>query len=370
MRIADINLDAFAANLRRMRELTAAEQLIAVVKADAYGHGALACARAAVAAGADMLGVADLEEALALRAAGVEAPILAWLHGERTEFSAAIELGVSIGVSSIGVLERVSADASRLQRRALVHLKAETGLNRGGVREAEWHALVTLAKQAETAGQIVVEGIWSHLANASIESNRAQGERLFAALETARAAGLEPRYVHIAASEGALTDPALRFNAVRIGISLYGLTPTRHSEPASVWGLQPVMSLRSEVVLLSPLPAGEGVSYGHDWFAPADTRIALVPFGYADGLPRAASGRAEVAINGRRYPVRGRIAMDQIMVEVDDEVRLGDEVTLWGNPAEGAPTADDWAAWSGTIGYELVTKIGRRVRYRVHGGPA
>lgn len=369
MRFADIDLDALVANLRRVRELTAAGQLIAVVKADAYGHGAVAVSRAAVAAGADTLGVADVIEAIELRAAGIEAPILAWLHGSETDLLAAVELGITLGVSDRATLERIVAAARTLQRVARVHLEADTGLNRAGARAEQWGELVRTARQAEAAGAIAVDGVWSHLANVSAEHNRVQAERFQAALGLARAEGLSPRLTHLASSEGALTEPELRCDAVRPGITLYGLTPTWAEEPASVWGLRPVMSLRSEVVLVSDLSAGGGVSYGHDWIAPTATRVALVPFGYADGLPRSASGRAEVAIGGVRYPVRGRIAMDQIVVEIGDApVALGDQVTLWGDPASGAPSADEWAAWADTIGYELVTKVGRRVRYRYHGG--
>ena len=371
MRYADIDLDALVANLHELRERFPVEYVIAVLKADAYGHGAVHCARAALAAGADMLGLADLDEAIELRAAGIEAPLLAWLHSDDTDFRPAIELGISIGVSSIGILERVIAEAARIERTALVHLKAETGLSRGGVRESSWAELLALAARAEAEGRIQVEGLFSHLANASIESNRAQGVRFDAFVEMAGGLGIRPKYCHIAASAATLTDPALRFNAVRLGITLYGLTPTHAAEPASMWGLRPVMSLRSKVVLLSDLSAGSGVSYGLEWVAPRDTRVVLVPFGYADGLPRSAGGQAEVAIAGVRYPVRGRIAMDQIVVEIGDApVAVGAEVTLWGDPAEGAPSADEWAAWAGTIGYELVTKVGRRVTYRYTGAGA
>lgn len=366
MRYADIDLAAYRHNVQRLRELTGVQQIIAVVKADGYGHGAVPIARAAVAAGVTALGVADATEAIALRAAGIEAPILAWLHDAETDFAAAIELDVQLGVSTLAQLDRVLDAATRLERVAQVQLKAETGLNRSGARPWQWADLVAAARAAEQAGTIRVIGIFSHLANASAEASRAQGERFAAALSEADQAGLKPELVHLAASEGALTDPALGFSAIRPGIALYGLSAT--GAPAASWGLRPVMTLRSSVALVNELPAGAGVSYGYDWVAPHDTRVALVPFGYADGLPRTASGRAEVAINGVRYPVRGRIAMDQIVVEIADAVvSPGDPVAIWGDPATGAPSADEWADWAGTIGYELVTKVGRRVRYRLLG---
>lgn len=366
MRTATIDLNAYRANIARLRELTGTPFLIAVVKADAYGHGAVTIGSAAAEAGVDMLGVVDLDEALALIAAGIELPVLAWLHPANTDFTAAIELDVRIGVSSLDQLEAVIAAARRLQRTAIVHLKVETGLNRSGARQWDWSDIVTRAAAAEADGTVQVEGLFSHLANASMAANRSQGARFAEAIEVAAAAGLNARLIHLAASEAALTDASLGFNALRLGIASYGLSPLDADTPASTWGLTPVMTLASEVALINPIEAGSGVSYGHDWVAPADTRLALVPVGYADGLPRSASNRAEVAIGGVRYPVRGRIAMDQIVVEIGDaEVQVGDPVVIWGDPATGAPTADDWARWAGTIGYELVTKVGRRVRYRL-----
>lgn len=365
MRIAEINLDAYRANIARIRELTETPYLIAVVKADGYGHGAAEIAAAAAEAGVDMLGVADIDEALALIAAGIDLPMLAWLHSARTDFTAAIELDVRLGVSSSEQLHQIVTAAQALQRTAIVHLKVETGLNRSGVRARDWAELVSNAAAAEAEGHVRVEGLFSHLANVSIDENRVQAERFVAAVAVAEQAGLQPNLRHLAASEGALTDDSLGFDAIRVGIASYGLTPLSASEPASTWGLTPVMSLSSEVALINQIDAGQGVSYGHDWIANESTRVALVPIGYADGLPRAASNRAEVSISGTRYPVLGRIAMDQIVVGIGDApVAVGDRVDIWGDPETGAPTADDWAGWAGTIGYELVTKIGRRVHYR------
>lgn len=364
MRIAEIDLTAARENIERVRALAEVETVIAVVKANGYGHGAVDVSRAFLAGGASMLGVADVSEALELRAAGITAPVLAWLHDSSTDFAAAIRGDIELGVSSLEQFDRLRVAARAAGRVARVHLKIETGLGRGGVRAEHWTQLVREAVAAEHAGEVSISGVFSHLANVSAADNRRQAARFADAVQVARDAGLEPSLIHLAASEAALTDPELRLNAVRVGIALYGLSAT--GEPAATWGLRPVMTLRSTVSLVNDLPAGAGVSYGHDWVAEAATRIALVPVGYADGLPRAASGRAEVAIAGARFPVRGRIAMDQIIVEIGDAaVEVGDEVVLWGDPETGAPSADDWAAWAGTIGYEVVTKVGRRVRVQV-----
>lgn len=363
MRFAEINLSAVRHNVGRLRELTGAQNVIAVVKADGYGHGAGPVAEAAIDAGVDLLGVAEIDEAIALRAGGCEAPVLAWLHDVAADFAAAIELDIALGVSSEAELERVVAAAELLDRAAHIHLKAETGLNRNGARPAQWPGLVAAARAAELAERVRVDGVFSHLANTSMAANRLQAERFAKAVASATDAGLSPTLVHLAASEGALTDTLLVGSTIRPGIAVYGLSPT--GDPSSTWGLRPVMTLYSSVASVNDLPAGAGVSYGFDWVAPSDTRIALVPIGYADGLPRAASGRAEVAIGGVRYPVRGRIAMDQIVVEIGTaDVRPGVRVDVWGDPAAGVPSADEWAEWAGTIGYELVTKVGRRVRYR------
>ncbi|HLP23447.1 MAG TPA: alanine racemase [Microbacteriaceae bacterium] len=369
MRTADIHLGAVRANVERMRQIAADVPLIAVVKADGYGHGAVPVARAALAAGADALGVADITEGLQLRRAGIPGRILAWLHEPGANFGEAIEADLELAVSNRDQLDAIVASATQLGTLARVHLKVDTGLNRGGARRAEWPALVAALCAATADGRVRLEGVFSHLANFSLDANRAQAVRFDEADAELRLRGLDPDWRHLAASEGVLTDPELRRFGMRVGIALYGLSPT--GLPAANYGLTPVMTLRSRVSLVNDIPAGEGASYGHDWIADVPTRLALVPIGYADGLPRAASGRAEVSIGGQRFPVRGRIAMDQIIVDIADAtVQPGDDVVIWGDPKRGEPSADEWAEWAGTIGYELVTKVGRRVAYRYLEDPA
>ncbi|AYF97522.1 alanine racemase [Protaetiibacter intestinalis] len=354
-REARIHLDALAGNLEVLRRTAAPAQLMAVVKADAYGHGALPVARAAVEAGADWLGTADLSEALALRAAGVTAPLLAWLHGGTPDFADAVAAGVDVGVSTPAQLE-AAADAG-----ATVHLKVDTGLSRNGIAPEEATAVFARAAELERAGRLRVRGLMSHLSGTSAEDDAAQRAAFAAVIGEAESTGLAPELRHLAASLAVITQPDARFDLVRVGIAMYGLAPDASVDPA-VLGLRPVMRLVSEVAAVRRVPAGTGVSYGFTHRTEGETTLALVPLGYADGIPRHASGRAEVAVAGARHAQVGRIAMDQFVVDVGDApVGVGDEVVVWGDPAAGEPGAGEWAEAAGTIGYEIVTRIGPRV---------
>lgn len=354
-REARIRLEALAGNVEALRRTAAPAQLMVVVKADAYGHGALPVARTAIEAGADWLGAADLGEALALREAGIRSPLLAWLHGAAPDFRTAVEAGVEVGISTPAQLEAAA------QAGATVHLKLDTGLSRNGLAPVDTDAVFARAAQLERAGRVRVRGVMSHLSGTSPDDDAAQRGAFEAAVERARAAGLDPELRHLAASLATLTQPESHFDLVRVGIAAYGLAPDAGLDPAR-WGLGPVMELVSEVVAVRRVPAGTGVSYGYAHRAAGETTLALVPLGYADGIPRHASGRASVAIGGRRHPIVGRIAMDQLVVDVGDAaVQIGDEVVVWGDPSSGAPGAEDWAEAAGTIGYEIVTRVGPRV---------
>ena len=328
-----------------------------VVKANGYGHGATEAARAALAGGATWLGVVDSSEALALRAAGIDAPILAWLHDPAADFADAIAVGIDLGVNYLDQLESVGA-ASGL---ANVHLKVDTGLSRNGATEAEWAGIFGRAAELERTGAIHVRGIFSHLANSGADEDEAQVARFTAAVEQARAAGLDPELSHLAASAGALALPHARFDLVRIGVGAYGLSPFDDGDSAAL-GLEPAMQLDAGIVSVKRVPSGSGVSYGYRYETEAETTLALVPVGYADGIPRHASNAAPVSINGKTYRVCGTIAMDQFVVDVgDDEVAVGDRAVLFGDPSTGVPSAHDWATAAGTINYEIVTRIGNRV---------
>jgi alanine racemase len=369
-REAVVDLGAIRDNVAHLARLVAPAQAMAVVKADAYGHGAVPVARAALRGGASWLGVADLAEAVALRAAGIDAPVLAWLHDPDAAFAAAVEHDVDLGVSSLAQLEDIARAAASAGRPAMVHLKIDTGLSRNGVAPEQWGDVVAAAAELERAGRIGVRGIFSHLANTSEQADAAQLASFERALAVASAAGLAPEVRHIASTAGALRRPESRYDLVRLGIGIYGIPPFGDGTTAAELGLRPAMTLRGRVAAVRRIDAGTGVSYGHAWRAQRPTTLALVPLGYADGIPRQASDRAEVLLGGARRRVAGRIAMDQFLVDVgDDAVAVGDEVVLFGDPATGAPSADDWGDAADTIGYEIVTRIGPRVPRTYVGGP-
>lgn len=361
-REAVIDLDAIADNVRHFRRLTGTE-VIAVVKANAYGHGAAASAVAALAGGATRLGVAEIPEALELRRQGVHAPIVAWLHAPGERFAQAAGEGIEVGISSFDQLEAAAA-AAHVDRPVGVHLKFETGLSRNGIAPADWGRVLAEAARLERIGRLRIVGLFSHVANTSPEEDRAALARFEEALAAAASFGVRPEIRHFAATAAAIDFPEMRLDAVRIGIGLYGLSPFDDRSGAQL-GLRPAMTLRGAVAAVRRVPAGTGVSYGYAHRTARETTLALVPLGYADGVPRHASGRLPVSIAGRRFSNVGRIAMDQFVVDVGDTaVSVGDEVVLFGDPSLGVPSADDWAQAAGTINYEIVTRIGARVPRR------
>ncbi|RZS37109.1 alanine racemase [Herbihabitans rhizosphaerae] len=354
-----VDLDAIRHNtaLLAARAAESGAATMVVVKADGYGHGALPVARAALDAGATWLGVVSVAEAMSLREAGVRAPLLCWLDVPGTDLRPAVESDVDIGVSTVEGLRAAGPGAA-------VHLKIDTGLTRNGCPPDLWPELVA---EAASSG-VQVRAIWSHLACADEPGHPsidAQAKRFDDAYDIALAAGLRPMR-HLANSAATLSRSDLCFDLVRVGIAVYGLNPLPHKED-----LVPAMTFRSSVVLTKRLPAGESVSYGQTWTSTVDTTVALVPVGYADGVPRTLSGRMDVLLGGRRRPVVGRVCMDQIVVDCgDDPVRVGDEVVLFGTGADGGPTATEWADTIGTIDYEIVTGMYRpRVTRRYVGEP-
>ena len=363
-----VDLDAIAANTAVLRERVG-RPLMAVVKADGYGHGLVPSARAVLAGGADFLGVAVLDEALALRAAGITAPVLAWLHGPGTDYTAAFAADVEVSVNAGWALDDVLAAVRAAGRPARVHLKADTGLSRGGASPEEWPGLVAAAARAQADGEIEVVGLWSHMIYADAPTHpsiAAQVAVFEEAVALARGAGLTDARLHLANSAATIALPGTWFDFVRPGVALYGLDPLG-GDPAA-HGLRPAMTVQAGVALTKRVPPGSGVSYGHAYVTQRETTLALVPVGYADGIPRAAGNRAPVLAAGAQRTIAGRVCMDQFVLDVGDAgVRPGDQVVLWGPGDRGEPTAQQWADALDTIHYEMVTRVGGRFSRRYVG---
>ncbi|MEV6885122.1 alanine racemase [Streptomyces sp. NPDC051135] len=367
---AEIDLAALRANVRALRERAPGAALMAVVKADGYGHGALRCARAAVEAGASWVGTATPHEALALRSAEAGLPddlrIMCWLWTPGGPWREAVEARLDVSVSALWALEEVTGAARAAGIPARVQLKADTGLGRGGCQPgADWEELVGAALRAEAEGALRVTGLWSHFACADEPGHpsiAAQLTRFREMTAYAERRGLRPEVRHIANSPATLTLPETHFDLVRPGIAMYGVSPSPEIGVPADFGLRPVMTLAASLALVKQVPGGHGVSYGHHYTTPGETTLGLVPLGYADGVPRHASSTGPVLVGGKWRTVAGRIAMDQFVVDLNgDRPEPGAEAVLFGPGDRGEPTAEDWAQAAGTIGYEIVTRIGSRV---------
>ena len=367
MRKLVIDLNAVAENLATMRNLHGtSKKVMGVVKANAYGHGMIEVSRRLEIEGVDYLGVADVQEALALRAAAIKTRILAWLHDPSDDFEAAIAAGIDLGISNLEQLGRVAGAAAKAGSPARVHLKVDTGLGRNGATLAHWPALVHQALLEIKAGRVVAIGCFSHLSSTNANEDRKQIERFSRALEEASAAGLDFELRHLTASDGSLSYQDAHFDMIRVGIALYGLSPFSDNRAAD-FGLKPAMCAESVVVQTKRVSAGEGVSYGYLHRTAAETTLALIPIGYAEGLPRNATGTAQVCISNKFYKVLSRVAMDQFVIDVgDDAIVPGDRVVIFG---DCGPTADDLANACDTINYEIVTRMGGRFE-RVYLGKA
>jgi alanine racemase len=283
-----------------------------------------------------------------------------------SDFAAALAADVDLSVSALWALEEIAAAARRLGRPARIHLKVDTGLGRNGAFGDDWPDLLAAARRLEAEGAVRVVGIWSHFVYADAPEHptvRLQQERFAEAVALAERAGCDPEVRHIANSAATLTNPGARFDLVRPGLAVYGLSPVPDlGDPAS-FGLTPAMTFAADLAVTKAVPAGQGVSYGHQYVTDRDTTLALVPVGYADGVPRNATNVGPVGIGGVRHTVAGRVCMDQFVVDVgDDGIRAGDLAVLFGPGRDGEPTAQDWADALGTIHYEVVTRIGPRVR--------
>ncbi|MBB4929406.1 alanine racemase [Lipingzhangella halophila] len=363
---ARVDLGAISENIAVLRRHAPASQVMGVVKADGYGHGMLPAARAMLAGGATWLGTAFIEEAMELRRAGIDTRTVAWILPPGAPLTEAIDAGIDLGVSALWLVESITAAARETGRPARVHLKVDTGLNRGGVVGDQWPAVVEAAARAEAAGLLRVAGVFSHFAcsdEPGHSSIKAQLSAFHDALEVAERAGLRPEVRHLANSAATLTLPESHFDLVRPGIAGYGLSPI---PDLAGTGLRPAMTLRSAIALVKRVPEGGGVSYGHRYVTDRSTTLALVPLGYGDGVPRAATNRAPVFAAGRRRTIAGTVCMDQFVLDLGDDAdadtaEAGDYAVLFGAGEGGEPTAQDWASVLDTIPYEIVTRISPRV---------
>jgi alanine racemase len=306
-RIAKVNTDAIAGNVKRLYDITGVDDVLIVVKANAYGHGMVPAAKAALAGGATWLGTADIAEAQTLRNAGITAPVLCWIHAPDETFDEAVENDITLGAVSVAQLNAIASAGHRAHTTPRVHLKLDTGLSRNGASPEQWADFMRTAAELHAVGDLNVEGVMSHLSNTSDADDLEQLKVFMVGLSELKDAGLEPQYVHLAASLAALTIPETRFNMVRSGIAAYGIAPTEELRPEQ-FGLTPAMTLETRVVAVRRVPENTGVSYGYLHRTAGENTLALIPLGYGDGINRDASINGPVLLNGETYPVAGRIA--------------------------------------------------------------
>ncbi|MEC7948143.1 MAG: alanine racemase [Myxococcota bacterium] len=355
-----VDLDRIAANYHALVAHAGGRMVMPILKANAYGHGLVPVARRLEAEGAPYLGVAYVEEGILLRRAGVRAPVLVLggILGDQVPLF--IEHDLTLTASSVDKLRAIDAAAAAMGRRARVHLKVDTGMERIGVH---WYSAAALGEAALASEHVDIEGAYSHLARSDESGETFTAEQLARfqrVLAEWEEQGLRPRIRHLANSGGLLQHPETWLDMVRPGIALYGVPPGPGCAlPPDV---RPALRWLSRVVYFKVVQPGSPVSYGSTWVPEQMTRIVTVPVGYGDGYFRAMSGRAEVVLGGRRYPVVGRICMDQLMVDIGwDSAFNGDEVVLLGEQGGASVGAGDLAAWAGTIPYEVLTNINTRV---------
>jgi alanine racemase len=362
---AEINLSAIADNLKLIKGKTNA-QVLAVVKADAYGHGLIQVGKAAESAGANWLGTALLEEGIALRNSGIKVPIISWLTPLGEDFKTAINLDIDLSISSIELLTDVIAAGKVVKKIPRVHIEVDTGMSRGGVGD-DWQLFLTELSKTVKANEINIIGIWSHFARADEPGQAMNPEQLNTfedRIKSASDVGIKPEFIHIANSAAALTNNVAHKNIIRWGIGLYGLSPDINNlGDSKSLKLKPAMRLKAKLHLVKAVKAGVSVGYGGTAITKSDTKLGVVTLGYADGVPRNANNLAGVFVDGKRAPLIGRVSMDQFVVDlgINSSAKTGDEVIVFGDGSSGEYTADEWAKASGTINYEIVTRIGSRV---------
>lgn len=368
-----IDLDAIRDNVAELVRRAAPAQVLAVVKADAYGHGLVDSARAALAGGASWLGVAQLAEALRLREAGITAPLLTWLFAPGADIGGAIDADIEVTVGSMWSLDAVLAAVRERGAPARIQVKVDTGLGRGGIL-TDWPQMVARLAAAQAEGAVEVTGVWSHFAWADAPQHptvRAQQVRFEEACDELARAGARPPLRHLANSAATLTNPSAHFDLVRPGLAVYGLSPVPDLGDSAHFGLREAMRVTARLSVVKRAAAGQGVSYGHEYVTDRDTVLGLVPMGYADGIPRAAGGAGPMLVGDRRLTIAGRVCMDQVVLDLGPDFAgaAGDEVVVLGRAADGEPSAQDWAQAAGTINYEIVTRMSPRLPRVLLGGP-
>jgi alanine racemase len=362
---AEISLLAIADNLKLIKSKTNA-QVLAVVKADAYGHGLIQVGKAAENAGADWLGTALLEEGITLRNSGIKIPIISWLTPLGEDFKAAINLDIDLSISSTELLNEIVLAGKSVKKIPRIHVEVDTGMSRGGVGD-DWQLFLAELSKAVAANEINIVGIWSHFARADEPDEVMNGEQLAVfedRIKSAGAVGIKAEFIHIANSASSLTNNGAHKNIIRWGIGLYGLSPDLNNlGDSKSLNLKPAMRLKAKLHLVKAVKAGVSVGYGGTAITKSDTKLGVVTLGYADGIPRNANNLAGVFVGGQRAPLIGRVSMDQFVVDLGSNslAKTGDEVIVFGDGAGGEYTADEWAKASGTINYEIVTRIGSRV---------
>jgi alanine racemase len=361
----EINLSAITQNFKSIKSRTTAD-VLAVVKADAYGHGLIPVSKALEEAGADWFGTALLEEALNLRKAGILKPIISWLTPLGEDFKSAIDLDIDLGIPSIDLLDEVIKTASLTGKTARIHLEIDTGMSRGGVL-SEWDQLIKSVLVGVNLKQLKVIGIWSHFARADEPDELMNQEQLSLFEEKvnqAKAAGIDAQFIHIANSAALFTNKSAHKNIIRSGIALFGLSPdVKTIGDSSSLGLKPAMKLKAKLNLVKEVKAGSSVGYGGTAVLKSDTKLGVVALGYADGIPRSTNNLAGVFVDKKRAPIIGRVSMDQFVVDlgITSTAKTGDEVIVFGDGSNGEYTVDEWAKAANTINYEIITRIGPRV---------
>jgi alanine racemase len=362
---AEINLSAITQNFKLIKSRTTAD-VLAVVKADAYGHGLIPVSKALEEAGADWFGTALLEEAINLRKAGILKPIISWLTPLGEDFKSAIDLDIDLGIPSIDLLDEVIKAASLTGKTARIHLEIDTGMSRGGVL-SEWDQLIKSVLVGVNLKQLKVIGIWSHFARADEPDELMNQEQLSLFEEKvnqAKAAGIDAQFIHIANSAALFTNKSTHKNIIRSGIALFGLSPdVKTIGDSSSLGLKPAMKLKAKLNLVKEVKAGSSVGYGGTAVLKSDTKLGVVALGYADGIPRNTNNLAGVFVDKKRAPIIGRVSMDQFVVDlgVTSNAKTGDEVIVFGDGSGDEYTVDEWAKAANTINYEIITRIGPRV---------